>query len=148
MPVINRSALVPYSPAEMYSLVNDVDAYPQFLPWCKSAQVLSRNDDEVRASLELARGGFEKSFTTCNRLQKNKMIEMRLVEGPFRRLEGYWRFAPLGEQAYKVSLDMDFEFANKIVGFAFGPIFDRGAGARGGAGGGRAGGGGGRRGAR
>lgn len=125
MPVINRSALVPYSPAEMYSLVNDIDSYPQFLPWCKSARVLSRDDDEVRASLELARGGFEKSFTTCNRLQKNKMIEMRLVEGPFRHLEGFWRFEPLGEQACKVSLDMDFEFANKLVGLALGPLFNQ-----------------------
>lgn len=125
MPVINRSALVPYSPAEMFSLVNDVDAYPDFLPWCKSARVLSRDEDEVRASLELARGGFEKSFTTCNRLQKNKMIEMRLVEGPFRHLEGFWRFEPLGEQASKVSLDLDFEFSNKLVGLALGPIFNQ-----------------------
>lgn len=125
MPVINRSALVLYSPAEMYSLVNDVDAYPEFLPWCKSARVLSRDEDEVRASLELARGGFEKSFTTCNRLQKNKMIEMRLVEGPFRHLEGFWRFEPLGEQASKVSLDLDFEFSNKLVGLALGPIFNQ-----------------------
>src|SRR3569833_691741 len=125
MPKINRSALEPKRPEVMNTLVNDVDAFPQFLLLCKSAQVLSRNDDEVRASRELARGGFEKSFTTCNRLQKNKMIEMRLVEGPFRRLEGYWRFEPLGEQACKVSLDMDFEFANMIVGFAFGPIFNQ-----------------------
>src|SRR3569832_1307715 len=106
MPVINRSALVPYSPAEMYSLVNDVDAYPQFLPWCKSAQVLSRNDDEVRASLELARGGFEKSFTTCNRLHKNMMIDKRQNEGPVRRLEGNRRNEPQSEQASKEALDM------------------------------------------
>lgn len=125
MPAIHRSALVPYSPAEMYSLVNDIDSYPLFLPWCKSARVLSRDDDEVRASLELARGGFEKSFTTCNRLQKNKMVEMRLVEGPFRHLEGFWRFEPLGEQACKVSLDMDFEFANKLVGLALGSLFNQ-----------------------
>ncbi len=125
MPIINRSALVPYSPAEMYSLVNDVDAYPQFLPWCKTSRVLSRDEDEVRATLELARGGFEKSFTTCNRLQKNKMIEMRLVEGPFRHLDGFWRFESLGEQACKVSLDLDFEFANKLVGLAMGPIFNQ-----------------------
>lgn len=125
MPAIHRSALVPYSPAEMYSLVNDIDSYPQFLPWCKSARVLSRDDDEVRASLELARGGFEKSFTTCNRLQKNKMVEMRLVEGPFHHLEGFWRFEPLGEQACKVSLDMDFEFANKLVGLALGSLFNQ-----------------------
>ncbi len=125
MPTINRSALVPYSPAEMYALVNEVETYPEFLPWCKSSRVLSRDEDEVRASLDLARGGFEKSFTTCNRLQKNKMIEMRLVEGPFRHLDGFWRFETLGEHACKVSLDMDFEFANKLVGMAMGPIFNQ-----------------------
>src|SRR3569623_2643598 len=125
MPAISRNALVPYSPAEMYALVDDVAVYPQFLPWCKNARVLSRNDDEVRASLALARGGFEKSFTTCNRLQKNKMIVMRLAEGPFRHLEGYWRFEAIGEQACKVSLDMDFEFANKLVGLAMGPLFNQ-----------------------
>ena len=125
MPTINRSALVPYSPAEMYALVNDVEAYSDFLPWCKASRVLSRDEDEVRASLDLSRGGFEKSFTTCNRLQKNKMIEMRLVEGPFRHLDGFWRFETLGEHACKVSLARDFEFANKLVGMAMGPIFNQ-----------------------
>jgi ribosome-associated toxin RatA of RatAB toxin-antitoxin module len=125
MPTINRSALVAYNPAEMFSLVDDVGAYPQFLPWCKNAKVLSRDDDEVRASLELVRGGFEKSFTTHNRLQKNKMIEIRLVKGPFRHLDGFWRFEPIGENACKVSLDLDFEFANKLVGMAFGPLFNQ-----------------------
>lgn len=125
MPVINRHALVPYLPAEMFALVDDVPSYPQFLPWCKNARVLSRDEDEVRAALDLSRGGFEKSFTTCNRLQKNKMIEMRLVEGPFRHLEGFWRFEPVGDSACKVSLDLDFEFSNKLVGMAFGPIFNQ-----------------------
>jgi ribosome-associated toxin RatA of RatAB toxin-antitoxin module len=125
MPIINRSALVPYNAAEMFSLVDDVEAYPQFMPWCKSATVLSRDDDEVRASMELVRGGFEKSFTTCNRLQKNKMIEIRLVKGPFRQLYGFWRFEPIGENACKVSLHLNFEFVNKLVGIAMGPVFNQ-----------------------
>ena len=125
MPNINRTALVPYTPAEMFALVDDVESYPQFLPWCKSSRVLSRDEDEVRASLDLVRGGFEKSFTTCNRLQKNKMIQIRLVEGPFRHLEGYWRFEPIGDRACKVSLDLDFEFANKLIGMAMGPLFNQ-----------------------
>jgi ribosome-associated toxin RatA of RatAB toxin-antitoxin module len=125
MPTIKRSALVPYQPAEMFALVDDVKSYPQFLPWCKNARELSRNDDEVRAALDLARSGFEKSFTTCNRLQKNKMIEMRLIEGPFRHLDGFWRFDPVGDSACKVSLDLDFEFANKLVGMAMGPLFNQ-----------------------
>jgi ribosome-associated toxin RatA of RatAB toxin-antitoxin module len=125
MPTIKRSALVPYRPEEMFSLVDDVKSYPQFLPWCKNASELSRNDDEVRASLDLARGGFEKSFVTCNRLQKNKMIEIRLIEGPFRHLDGFWHFETLGDSGCKVSLDLDFEFSNKLVGMAFGPLFNQ-----------------------
>lgn len=123
VPTISRSALVPYSAAEMYALVNDVESYPQFLPWCRSTRVLSRNEDEVRATIELARGGIQKSFTTCNRLQKDKMIEIRLVEGPFHHLEGFWRFDALDEKASRVSLDLDFDFSSRILSLAFGPVF-------------------------
>jgi len=119
---INKSALVRYSASEMFALVNDIESYPQFLPWCRSAQVLSRETDEVRATLELARGGIQKSFTTSNRLQADKIIEIRLVEGPFRHLNGFWRFDPLSEQASKVSLDMSFEFA-PVLDFVIGPVF-------------------------
>jgi len=120
---ISRSALVPYSAAEMYALVNDVESYPQFLPWCRSSRVLSRNEDEVRATIELARGAIQKSFTTCNRLQKDKMIEIRLVEGPFHHLEGFWRFDALDEKASRVSLDLDFDFSSRILSLALGPVF-------------------------
>jgi len=114
---------VPYSAAEMYALVNDVESYPQFLPWCRSSRVLSRNEDEVRATIELARGAIQKSFTTCNRLQKDKMIEIRLVEGPFHHLEGFWRFDALDEKASRVSLDLDFDFSSRILSLALGPVF-------------------------
>lgn len=123
--IINKSALVPYRAGEMYALVDDIAAYPQFLPWCIDARELSRDADEVRAVIELARGGVQKAFTTCNRLQKNKMIEIRLIEGPFRHLEGFWRFAALAPESCKVSLDMDFEFSNKLVGLIFGPVFNQ-----------------------
>lgn len=123
MTTINRSALVPYSPAEMFALVDDIDAYPEFLPGCRRTQVLSRSADEVRATIELSKGGVEKAFTTCNRIQRNKMIEVRLVEGPFKRLNGFWRFDPLGEQACKVSLDLEFEFASRVLGMVVGPVF-------------------------
>lgn len=125
MTTISKSALVPYSAAEMYALVDDIEAYAEFLPWCDASRVLSRNDEEVRGVLELAHGGVHKSFTTRNRLQKNKMIEIRLVEGPFRHLEGFWRFEALAENACKVRLDLDFEFTNKLVALAFGPVFNR-----------------------
>ena len=125
MTVINKSALVPYSPAQMFALVDDIESYPAFLPWCKRAQVLSRTEDEVRATIELSKGGVEKAFTTCNRNQKNKMIEMRLVEGPFKRLEGFWRFDPLGDDGCKVSLDLEFEFASRMLGMVVGPVFSQ-----------------------
>lgn len=125
MTTISKNALVPYSTTEMYDLVNDVEAYSQFLPWCRSTTLLSQSEDEIRATIEIAHGSLRKSFTTCNRLQKSKMIEMRLEKGPFKHLEGFWRFDTLGEQACKVSLDLDFEFSNKLVGMAMGPIFSQ-----------------------
>ncbi len=125
MSSISKNALVPYSAAEMFSLVNDIESYSQFLPWCRSSEVLSANEDEIRATIEIAHGSLRKSFTTCNRLQKNKMIEMRLEQGPFKHLEGFWRFDTLGERACKVSLDLDFEFSSKLVGLAMGPVFSQ-----------------------
>lgn len=125
MTTINKSALVAYSAAQMYALVNDVDAYATFLPWCRSSKVLSRDEDVIRATVEIAHGSLHKSFTTRNRLQRDKMIEMRLEEGPFKRLDGFWRFDVLGGQACKVSLDLEFEFNNRLVGLAMGPIFSQ-----------------------
>lgn len=128
MPVINRHALVPYSAAEMFALVDDVEAYPQFLPWCRSARVWNRDDDQVRASVELAKGAIQKSFTTLNRLQHNKMIEMRLIEGPFHHLEGFWRFDNLGtgdDRACKVTLDLEYEFSSALLAMTVGPVFNQ-----------------------
>ncbi len=121
---IHRHAIVPYSPAQMFALVDDVPSYPEFLPWCGAARELHRDEDEVEASVEIAKGSLRKTFTTRNRLQKDKMIEMRLVSGPFKHLEGFWRFDALGDgQACKVSLDLDFEFANRLLSMAVGPVF-------------------------
>ncbi|MDD3517940.1 MAG: type II toxin-antitoxin system RatA family toxin [Chromatiales bacterium] len=126
MPSISRSALVPYTPAEMYVLVNDIESYPGFLPGCSSAQVLSRSEDEIKATIELSKGAVRKSFTTRNRLLKDKMVEMRLVEGPFRHLEGFWRFDPAREGAgCRVGLDLQFEFSNRLVSLAIGPVFNQ-----------------------
>ena len=126
MPLISRNALVPYDVAEMYQLVDDIEAYEKFLPWCRSTEVISRTDEEVQASIEIAKGALNKSFTTINRLQKNKMIEMRLVKGPFKHLHGYWRFDELkNSKACKISLDLDFEFESKLIAFAVGPVFSQ-----------------------
>ena len=125
MTQISKQALLHYTPQEMFALVDDIPAYPQFLPWCSESHELSRSEDEVTASLTLAYSGINKSFTTKNRMQAHKMIEMRLVEGPFKQLQGFWRFEPLGEAACKVSLDLEFEFSNKIMGMAMGPVFSQ-----------------------
>lgn len=122
---ISRSALVPYSAEQMFVLVDAIRDYPQFLPWCRSSNELSRDQDEVKASIEIAKGAVNKSFTTLNRMQKNKVIEMSLVDGPFRHLHGFWRFDELKPGACKVSLDLDFEFSNKLVSLAIGPIFNQ-----------------------
>ncbi|HHJ16858.1 MAG TPA: type II toxin-antitoxin system RatA family toxin [Gammaproteobacteria bacterium] len=122
---ISKSALVPYTPMQMFALVDDIDAYPKFLPWCRDAKVLSRTDDEVRATIVLSKGGVEKSFTTRNLNQKGKMIEMRLEEGPFKHLEGFWRFDALGDDGCKISFDLEFEFASRMLDMVVGPVFSQ-----------------------
>lgn len=126
MTSIHKSALVRYSPAEMFRLVSDIDAYHEFLPWCSDSRILQRDQDGVRAMIEISKGSLHKAFTTYNRYQPDKMIEIRLLEGPFKHLEGFWRFDPLGETAAcKVSLDLEFEFASKMIGLLVGPVFSQ-----------------------
>jgi len=120
---VDRSALVPYTPQEMFELVSDIGSYPRFLPWCHGARILSRDIDEVRAKIEFAVGGMTRSFTTRNRHQINKMIEMHLVDGPFSRLNGFWRFDPLGGEGSKIALFLEYDFSNRVLGLVVGPIF-------------------------
>lgn len=121
---IKRSALVHYSPAEMYALVNDVAAYPKFLPWCKSSKVISQSDTEMKASVEIAKGALNRTFTTKNTLQKNSRIEIALVDGPFKTLHGAWTFHPLKhDEACKIELDLVFQFDSGLVSIAARPVF-------------------------
>ncbi len=128
MAVINKSALVPYTPHQMFILVDDIDAYPEFLPWCSGSQVLTRSDFEVTASLEISHSGFQKAFTTRNVNEQDNRICMYLVEGPFKKLEGIWQFQALGDQGCKVLLDLEFEFSSRLIGMSFGPLFGQIAG--------------------
>lgn len=123
MPDIKRTAIVPHTAAQMFELVNNIEDYPQFIPYCKSTEIISRNIDEVHATLNFAKGGFEKSFSTINRLQPDKMIEIRLLHGPFRHLEGFWEFKPLSDNSCQVILDLEFEFSNRFLSIAFEPLF-------------------------
>ena len=123
MAQISRSALVPYSAEQMYQLVNDVDAYPEFLPGCSGSRVLSASEQEMTASVDVSKAGISKTFVTHNTLTNNQSIRMQLVDGPFRRLTGGWTFTPLGDDACKVELNLEFEFTNMLVELAFGRIF-------------------------
>ncbi|MBI6549949.1 type II toxin-antitoxin system RatA family toxin [Xenorhabdus lircayensis] len=123
MPQINRSALVPYSVEQMYKLVNDVTSYPDFLPGCVGSRVISSSNNEMTASVEVAKAGISKTFVTRNTLFDNESIRMQLVDGPFRKLMGGWHFTPLSEDACKVELHLDFEFTNKLIELAFGKVF-------------------------
>ncbi len=111
----------------MFDLVNDVERYPEFLPWCASAEVQSRSSDEVVATLEIRRAGLRHRFTTRNALSAPEYVALELVDGPFERFEGAWQFTPLAADACKVALDLDFEYAGRIVRAALGPVFNRSA---------------------
>lgn len=123
MAQVNRSALVMFSAAKMYQLVNDVHAYPQFLPGCTGSKIVQHNNDSMTASVDVSKAGIKKTFTTRNTLRENQRIDMELVDGPFDKLSGGWEFVALDEHACKVVLALDFEFSNKIAEMAFGKIF-------------------------
>ena len=123
MYTVARSALVMHSAGDMFALVNDVDAYEEFLPWCGGSEVLERNDDEVIARVDIAFRGIHKSFVTRNRLQPVTRTAMSLVEGPFSELTGTWDFTPIDEKACRISLDLRFGFSNRLVEKLVGPVF-------------------------
>lgn len=124
MASIQRSALVAHSAQAMFDLVNDVAAYPQFLPGCRDSKVLEASDENMKASLLVAKAGIKQWFTTHNELEPGKRIDMQLVDGPFRYLTGGWTFSALSEEACKIELNLEFEFTNKLVEMAFGKIFN------------------------
>lgn len=115
MPRIERSALVEHSAARMYALVKDVAAYPRRFDWCEAAEVVSEDEGSQVARLDLGIGGFHTWFTTRNTLMPTQRIDMELRDGPFRRLEGQWRFHALDESACKVTLALDFDPQNVLL---------------------------------
>ena len=121
---VKRTALVPHSAKEMFELVDNVEAYPEFLPWCNDATVHSRDGSTVVATLELHKGGVSKHFTTRNARKPFDAIDMALVDGPFRHLDGGWRFRDITDDGCEVSLELEFEFDNRIVDLVFGRFFE------------------------
>lgn len=131
---INRSALVHFTPRQMFDLVNDIEAYPHYMDGCEQAQVLARGDvDEkghswLEARLVLSKGGISQGFVTRNQLCPPESMTMNLVDGPFKQLQGCWRFTPLGDSACKVSFELSFELQNRLLGMAVGKLFESVAG--------------------
>lgn len=109
----------------MFDLVNDIEAYPKFLPWCSGSRIIKREDDIVEAELVISKGGFKKSFSTRNKADQGRRMTISLLNGPFSSLEGTWDFIPLREDASKISLDLEFEMSGKLASLAFGAVFNQ-----------------------
>lgn len=127
---LRRSVLLWYSSREMYELVTGVEHYPHFLPWCERAEVLAQHDDGVTARLALSYAGVRHAFTTRNEHQPAQAVTMRLVDGPFSRLEGVWSFrpivsAPADRQACRVELDLRYAFSSGALEALLSPVFDK-----------------------
>jgi ribosome-associated toxin RatA of RatAB toxin-antitoxin module len=123
MNTITRSALVSYSARQMFELVNNISEYPRFLPWCSESRIMFESEAEVEAELDIVWKGIHKSFTTRNRLHPFDRMDIELVSGPFRHLEGHWQFNALDETSCKVSVELEFEFTGSLVDRVFQPVF-------------------------
>lgn len=115
MPNITHSALVPYSIEQMFALVNNINAYPEFIPGCTASRILEQNSKELTAKINISKSGISKSFTTRNLIINNQSIIMCLVEGPFTSFTGNWCFIPLNKKNSRIEFHLDFEFKNKLI---------------------------------
>lgn len=123
MPVVEKSVLVPYSAAQMYRLVDDIERYPEFLPWCGGSRVVRESPEALEATLEIRYRGVRQSFTTRNTLTPPERIAMALKDGPFSELEGSWLFTALGADACKVALHLEYRFGTGLLERLLGPVF-------------------------
>ena len=131
---VKKSVLLWYTAQEIYQLVTDVQAYPQFLPWCERVEVLGRDDEGPTARLHLAYSGIRHAFTTRNVQVLDESVHIRLVDGPFSLLDGLWRFVSLplssgaiggAGTACKIDFDLRYQFSNAFLEAAISPVFDR-----------------------
>lgn len=120
---VSRSAIVEHSAQALYALIEDIESYPAFLPWCRSARVESRTDARTVATLSVGLRGIKQSFTTENRNTPGQAIQMRLVEGPFRHFSASWRLTPLGAHAARVEFSMAYEFSSRVLAKMLEPLF-------------------------
>ena len=108
----------------MYVLVNDIKSYPDFLRWCKKAEIIDETESHLQATVFIEAGKIKQSFTTENTMQPGRRINMRLVEGPFKYLSGCWKFDPQNERSCNISLEIEFEFKNKLMKLALSHTFN------------------------
>jgi ribosome-associated toxin RatA of RatAB toxin-antitoxin module len=120
---VDKTVLVEYSCDQMFGLVRDADQYPRFLPWCSAAHTVAISPESIRATLHIDYHGVRTDFSTENTHYPPSTIEIRLVQGPFRQLQGTWRFTPLGDAACKIQLRLNYEFSNKLLEKLVGPVF-------------------------
>ncbi len=125
MECISKSAVVPFTAEQMYALVNDIESYSQFLPWCSGGEVHEQDPHFMKASVSLAVGRVKQTFTTENSLQPGKRIDVQLVSGPFKQLQGYWSFESAGEGMCRIIFKMNFEYKNIIIKLALNKLFQR-----------------------
>ncbi|MFK7794343.1 MAG: type II toxin-antitoxin system RatA family toxin [Gammaproteobacteria bacterium] len=125
MSSVSRSALVPYSAAQMYALVNDIESYPEFVPWCSSSTSKEISSNEKEAALYFSRGAIKTSFTTRNTLSAEERIDLQLVDGPFSQLQGVWQFIDIDSEGSRVQLDVDFELSSRMLKIALESFFSQ-----------------------
>lgn len=125
MTTVKKSALVKFSALQMFELVDDIESYPEFLPWCSGSRILKREGAVVDAELKISKAGFNKTFATRNTSDDHGRLYMTLLDGPFSSLDGVWTFMPLREDASKISLDLEFEIQGKFASLAFGAVFNQ-----------------------
>jgi ribosome-associated toxin RatA of RatAB toxin-antitoxin module len=116
---IKHSAIIAQPPARVFEVINDIESYPLFLPWCTHAKVLSRSEREIVATVGVRKGPLHGEFTTRNELEPDRRIAMQLVSGPFRTLEGEWLLTPIGENGCRAELHMRFAFKNALSALLF-----------------------------
>lgn len=125
MAFVEKSVLIEHSARQMFDLVDDVESYPGFLPWCSQTRVDFRDEHKTVATLHISYLGAKSHFTTENDKESPFWMGMKLVDGPFRRLEGSWRFKPLTENACKVEFQLSYEFSSKLFEKLIGPVFNQ-----------------------
>ena len=128
MAQVEKSVLIEHSAQEMFDLVDQVENYSQFLPWCSGTDVKFRDPESTVATVHIDYHSVKSHFTTDNSKVEPVHMIIRLVDGPFRRLEGAWRFKALGEHACKIEFSLTYEFSNRLIEKIIGPVFNHIAG--------------------